>query len=478
MKRASICGLVLVQALSGGLVACGSGAGGEAAGQGSESVSEVSLSLTALPSGVQCIQVNVASGTTSLASQTFTAAANWTGTVSLGAFNKGTVTVNANAYSVACSAITGVAPTWVADSVSIDVTPGRPNPAALNFRQNFGIAASGNFSPAVVDIAVGYYSTGLVLADGTVKMFGSVVQPTTALTGVVELAVGYSHACARKTDGTVWCWGDNDNGELGNGTTTSSNAPVKVTGITGATSLAAGFRSSCATTAPFNSVSCWGNDSSGQFGDGTTVDKLTPINTGYRAARMSFGEAVLCVVDTGSLKGECSGDNTYGELGIGSTTTVTGVIISDNSALSNIAGGYGHVCAVDTSGRLSCWGNNSTGQLGLGNETNALTPTLVSSLTAVAEVSAPSAATCARTTSGAVYCWGDNFYGELGDGTNTARLAPTTPILQNSKKIRSAGYNTCSLQADASVLCWGYNGFGELGDGTFTTSNKPIPVKL
>ena len=215
MTRSTICGLLLVQALTGALSACGSANDG-ATERDADSISQVSLSLTALPAGVMCIQVIASAGNTTLANQNFTAASNWTGSVSLGQFTRGTVSVTASAFNVACSALAGAAPSWVADAQSVDVAPGRANPIVLNFRENLALAASSNFAPTIVDFAVGFYSTGLVLADGTVKMFGLVAQPAGTFNGVVELAIGYSHACARKTDGTVWCWGANESGQLGN----------------------------------------------------------------------------------------------------------------------------------------------------------------------------------------------------------------------------------------------------------------------
>ncbi|HEY3667305.1 MAG TPA: hypothetical protein VGL19_14960, partial [Polyangiaceae bacterium] len=367
----------------------------------------MSLSLTALPTGVQCIQVNVSSGGSALATQNFTAVANWTGTVGLGAtFSKGTVSVNANAYNAACTAIAGVTPTWIADATSVDVAPGRQNPVTINFRQNYGLAATGNFAPTVTDFSVGFYSTGVVMADGTVKVWGFVGQPT-GLSAVAELGVGYSHACARKTDGTVWCWGDNTHGELGNGviSMTSTQTAVKVTGISGANGIAAGNVSSCATTAPYNSISCWGADGGGLFGDGGSGDKPTPVGAGNgdRAIKLSLSQYNLCHVDTGSLKAICAGDNSFGQLGNGGTFQTTGTVVSSDNPLTTIGVGYGHVCASDTTGLVYCWGYNGSGQLGLNNFNNALVDTLVPSLSGVAEVAVTNYASCARTTAGAVY---------------------------------------------------------------------------
>ncbi|MEP7051335.1 MAG: hypothetical protein ABJB12_13330, partial [Pseudomonadota bacterium] len=477
MRTSVLCGLVLVQALGGALLGCGSGEGGANSDVGS--VSEVNLGLTALPSGVQCLQVAItSSGGATLASQTFTASANWTATVGLGSFTKGTVSVGANAYNVACTAIAGATPTWTADAASAEVTPGRPNPVTLNFRQNLGVNASANFAPTVVDLALGDYSTGLVFADGTVKVVGFIAQPT-GLSSVAELAVGYSHACARKNDGTVWCWGSNDFGELGNGTTTASaTTPVRVTGITGATHIAAGNGNTCAMVAPNNDLMCWGGDYLGSFMDGLNDSRLTPLSVaGNQVTQMALGGGNLCLINKYSLGVICGGENRNGELGSGTTTASPYGAAAGVLPAKAITIGLQHACAVDPTGNVRCWGNNSGGQLGLNNQTDSSVPVQVSSLTGVEEIGATGAGTCARTAAGSVYCWGGNLDGEVGDGTNTRRLSPVL-VLTGSKKLRAGANHVCSLQADSSIKCWGFNGYGELLDGTSTTSVLPIPAKL
>ena len=475
MRASVLCGLVLVQALGGALLGCGSGGGAETE---TGSVSEVNLAVTALPSGVLCIQVNIASGGAALATQNFTATANWTGTVGLGAtFTKGTVAVGANAYSVACTAIATATPTWVSDAASVDVTPGRPNPVTLNFRQNLGVSASANFAPTVVDLATGSNATGLVFADGTIKVVGSVSQPT-GLTSVAELAIGESHACARKTDGTVWCWGSNYFGELGNGTTNASaTVPVQVTGITGATRVVAGYYNSCATVAPSNDLQCWGYNGSDQFLDSQLQARLTASTVGYRASKMALKRYGLCLIDAGTLEVICGGDNAYGQIGNGTTGVLPGGGQAGQSPAQSVALGGLHACAVDPGGRVRCWGYGGMGELGLNNQTNSTIPVVLATPTGVEEVVATIYGTCARTVAGVVYCWGDNTYGSIGDGTNLQRLAPVQ-VLTGSKKLRAGDNHVCSLQADASVKCWGFNANGQLLDGTAVTADSPVSAKL
>lgn len=479
MRANILRGLVLVQVLGTALVGCGAGGGGGDAETGS--ASEVNLALSALPAGVQCIQVSVTSGATVLATQNFPASSSWTATIGLGAtFTKGSVSVAANAYSVACSSIAGVTPKWVSDVATTDITPGRANPVTLNFRENLGVSATANFAPTVVDIALGPSSTGLVFADGTVKIGGWLAQPT-GLTSVVELALGDTHGCARKTDGTVWCWGTNHFGELGNGTTTgpaTSPVPVQVTGLAGATSLAAGSDTSCATVAPSNEVMCWGSNPANAFMDGQGLDRHVAATVNHRSAtRMSLKSQNLCFIDAGSLMVTCGGLNDFGQLGLGSTVPAPfGGSAGAMSAQSIAVGNY-HACAADPSGRVRCWGDNVSGQLGLNSQTNSSLPIVLTTPTGVEELAATGSGTCARTVAGVVYCWGSNFFGSIGDGTNAQRLSPVQ-VLTGSKKLRAGADHVCSLQVDASIKCWGANGSGQLLDGTHNTSDIPVLAKL
>jgi len=300
--------------------------------------------------------------------------------------------------------------------------------------------------------------------------------------GVAEVAAGAHQTCALTTAGAALCWGDNYYGEVGDGSTTNRPVPTAVSGLTGGvSSLAPGDYHTCATTTA-GAVWCWGSNAQGQIGDGTTTNRTTPVAvtglTGWVRA-VSGGSHHTCAVTAGSVV--CWGYNTYGQLGDGSQgnrpapVVVTGLASGDGS----VGGGYGQTCTVSTTGMLRCWGRNDRGQVGDGTTTNHVMPVTVSGLNAgVAAVAVGGDHTCALTTAGAVHCWGSNAYSQLGDGTSTNRSTPVqvTGLTSGIVAVAAGGYHTCALTGSGAVLCWGDNSAGQLGDGTTTSRAVPVYV--
>jgi alpha-tubulin suppressor-like RCC1 family protein len=307
------------------------------------------------------------------------------------------------------------------------------------------------------------------------------------LTGVTAAAIeaGGAHTCARTASGGVECWGGNPYGQLGCGACFDRHTPVNVSGLaSGVSAIAAGGYHTCALTRA-GGVKCWGDNEHGQLGDGTHTGRSTPVSVSGLASGVSAiatGGSHTCAVTTsGGVK--CWGYNSFGQLGNGTTTdrstpaNVSGLA----SGVSAITAGGSHTCALTASGGVKCWGNNGDGELGDGTTTERHTPVDVLGLTsAVSAIAASDNGwhTCALTVSAGVKCWGDNEHGQLGDGTTTNRSTPVDVSgLTNGVSATAPGYlHTCALTVSGGVKCWGYNSRGQLGDGTHTRRSTPVDV--
>jgi alpha-tubulin suppressor-like RCC1 family protein len=314
----------------------------------------------------------------------------------------------------------------------------------------------------------------------------------------VAISAGRYHTCALLDDGSVSCWGRNNFGQLGDGTDTLRNTPTQTSSLgtdRTAVAISAGEGHTCAILDD-GSVSCWGSNNGGRLGDGTTTDRNTPtptssLGTGRTAIAITVGEGLgshtCAILDDGSVS--CWGYNTYGQLGDGTDTlrntpTQTSSLGTDRTAVA-ISAGFRHTCAILDDGSVSCWGYNTYGQLGDGTTTDHSTPTQTSTLgtdrTAIA-ITVGGDHTCAILDDGSVSCWGNNSQGRLGDGTTTDRLTPTqTSSLGEGRTAVAitAGYGyTCAILDDRSVSCWGWNIFGQLGDGTTNDRFTPTAIEI
>ena len=325
----------------------------------------------------------------------------------------------------------------------------------------------------------GYNANGQ-LGDGTTTSRTSPV--AVANVGVKAKAVssGYVSTCEVTTKGAALCWGYNSTGQLGNNTTTASLTPVPVYGLgKGVKAISVGYYHACALTTK-GKVWCWGYNNVGQLGDGTTTQSPKPVAVAGLAKgvkAISVGYFHTCAI-TAKGAAKCWGNNTSGQLGDNSTTDRPSPVSAYglNSHVKQISTGYQTTCAVTTKGKALCWGSNTYGQLGDGTTTNSPKPVVVSGLAKhTSVVKAGVNHTCALTTKGKALCWGNNTYGQLGDNSVVGRLTPVAVYnLGRSTKLSLGYLHTCAVTSKKAVRCWGYNGYGALGNGTTIDAHAPV----
>ena len=295
--------------------------------------------------------------------------------------------------------------------------------------------------------------------------------------GVSAIAAGhYDYSCAATSTGSVKCWGDNQHGILGNRSTTSSRTPVDVGGFgSGVRAIAPGYSHACALTSG-GGVKCWGENGTGQLGNGTQTPSTTPVDviglsSGVKA--IAAGANHSCALTTsGGVK--CWGGNYNGELGNGGSPTISRSpvdVVGLTSGVVAISSYFEHACALTSGGGVKCWGLNVKGQLGNGTQTASKTPVGVIGLSSgVKAIAAGYSHTCALTSGGGVKCWGDNLYGALGNGsTASLSLNPVavSGLSSGVTAIAAGQYHTCAITSDGGVKCWGQDDNGQLGNGAF-----------
>src|SRR5437667_885996 len=392
---------------------------------------------------------------------------------------------------------------------AITVTPANPT---ISVGQTQRFTATGVGAATAVDLGA-FYSCAL-LQDGTVRCWGqndlgqlgdgtttnaSTPVAVAGIGGAAALTAGGFHTCVRFPDGTIQCWGRNNAGQLGDPGTTAfqSPTPVRVAGLT-ATAVSAGGFHTCALPGD-GTVRCWGQNDYGQLGNGTSdpvpdspsTFNPTPVTVSgiTTAVAISAGGWYTCaLLQNGTIR--CWGDNTWGELGNGAvlvspsptspvTPTPTPVTVSGITTAVAIEAGVFHMCAILRDGTLQCWGRGEEGRLGNGSTANSSTPVTVSGI-APAAIAPGAEHSCAVLRDGTMRCWGDNNFGQLGNGSPQGSFSttPSGPVTGITTAIgaSSGAEHTCALLQDGSLRCWGRNVDGRIGNGTTTDAFTPVAV--
>jgi alpha-tubulin suppressor-like RCC1 family protein len=317
------------------------------------------------------------------------------------------------------------------------------------------------------------------LGNGTKSNAPTPVQVNNLGSGVIAIASSYNHSCALTKEGAVKCWGNNGTGNLGNGSIAESLSPVQVTGLTsGVVAITAGGYHTCALT-DAGAVKCWGSNGFSQLGNGTTGGmETTPtdvVGLGSGVSAIAAGSRHTCALaDQGAAY--CWGRNTHGELGNGSTgdQNVPVPVSNMTSGVVSIAGGFYHTCGVTGSGAARCWGYNNNGQLGDNSTDSSTIPVQVSGLTSgVVAVGTGNYFSCALTEAGGVKCWGNNGGSNqtLGAGPGGDALVPiqVTGLMSGAVALASLYNHSCAVTNAGAAKCWGDNFFDQIGDGNMPT---------
>lgn len=438
--------------------------------------------------------------------------------------NQGVGTIQENDYPVISIASTSIEEGLIASpTVSLSQACGQAitveystsDNTAIGFLDFFAVSSlSLTFSPGVTSVKAPVTIFNDSLAEGTEDFFVTLSNPSLGTLGtstatvtitdndvtraaandIAQVKTGNYHTCVLTNSGAVKCWGKNDAGQLGRGTTSiQENVPAVVTGLGGAASAISvasmaytpGY--SCAVVG--GAAKCWGYNGHGQLGNGSTTNSNSPVNvTGLSSNVTDISTAITfaCAIVNSGVK--CWGNNAFGQLGNGTTTSSTTPVdvtgLGSGSGVTSISAGSGSACAVlGVTGVIRCWGRNDYGQLGNNSTTNSSTPVDVS-----ATAPGPTKVATARYQSCAIFggglqCWGANDWGQLGNGNFTSQLTPVpvTGLTSNVIDFDVGGDDNqgnsyvCAVVNTGAVWCWGRNYFGyAFGPSGTSQSNVPF----
>ncbi len=312
---------------------------------------------------------------------------------------------------------------------------------------------------------------------------------------LAQLAIGRDHACARLDNGGVWCWGQNDQGQIGDPRLIDSSTPVQVAGLSKVVEVAVGQDHSCARLES-GAVRCWGSGSDGQLGDGSADDTAAEpvaVDGLDDAVALALGDDFSCALDSSGVVW-CWGENEDGQLG-DDTVVDHGkpapVAWPDGAGRAlQIGLGQKHGCALTDEGRVLCWGTNVLGQLGDGTQVDHHVPTETSDFGVAVTIAVGGFHACAVDELGGTWCWGATTRGQVGQAEDNLEddcasdegplscLPVPVPLPERAQLVSAGREHTCAAVEGGSVLCWGSNEEGQLGDGGFADTHEPTPLSV
>ena len=297
------------------------------------------------------------------------------------------------------------------------------------------------------------------------------VTATAALT-FRQVSGGTVYTCGVTTDDRAYCWGQNTSGQLGDGTTADRSRPVAVAGSLHFRSISAGANHTCGVTTN-DQAYCWGSDAEGELGNGQRVDHVsTPARVlgGLAFRQVSAGGGHTCGVTTADVP-YCWGVNDFGQLGrsLGDPSNATAPVpVAGGLHFRNVAAGAWHTCGIGTDDQAYCWGRSTSGQIGdSANVAFRAAPSLVAGGRRYRELDVGTSTSCAVTTDHVGYCWGEGRAGQLGNGKTYLSYWPRRVAGGLSmRRISPGSAHACGETTDNRVYCWGRNDVGQLGNGT------------
>ena len=326
----------------------------------------------------------------------------------------------------------------------------------------------------------GYNNSGQ-LGDNSTTHKSSPVQTIAGGTNWKQVACGVFHSAAIKIDGTLWTWGQNNEGQLGDNSITNRSSPVQtITGGTNWKQVSGGTFYTVAIKTD-GTLWTWGNNGYGQLGNNSLTNRSSPVQT--VAGGTNWKQVSCKTAHTAAIKTDGTlwtwGLNNFGQLGDNSITNRSSPVqtIVGGTNWKQVVCGYGHIAAIKTDGTLWAWGNNTVGQLGDNNIVNKSSPVqTVAGGTNWKQIACGYLHTAAIKTDGTLWTWGSNTYGQLGDNNRVPKSSPVQTITGSTdwKQVACGYYHTAALKIDGTLWTWGYNTNGQLGDNTINDKSSPV----